>query len=920
MTDSILRQIADGIIAGIHRGDISVVSVADIRSAIDENPIVEMARLDEMKRQKLEHIIGSEVVIIEEKGSVISKDAEPWLKGDREAEIDWDYWERFRKHLQVNSGFPHNVLNRLHEDTSNILDLCGDPEVEGDWKRSGLVVGHVQSGKTTNYSGVIAKGIDAGYKIFILFAGITNSLRAQTQERIEESIVGLSTRTDSAIGVGRIRDLPRPTMWTTIGRDFNINTARSIRSDLNDGSVHVFVLKKNKSTIESLLRWLASSHPGQQLTSPLMLIDDEADNASINTSKDSDRMTAINRGIRSILERFNRAVYVGYTATPFANIFINHENDEEMMAAERVGDDLFPRNFIKSLGAPENYVGAARLFGDPEDRSTLCHTVYDIDDYEDILWLKHKRTDLPEILPPSLHHAIRMFVLFCAVQKVRGKWGKHMTMMINVSRFNDIQAEVENQVTEYLEHLLNSASVGAGLGKAGLSDSNLSDLESSYNNGFLENEQAYRDTAECSDIEFVRDIMPELHQVLRAIIPKTINMKSGPLDYSDGDAQKVIAIGGLALSRGLTLEGLAVSYILRNASASDTLMQMARWFGYRMGHENLVRLYLPEASRNHYEGVHKSIEELRDELHVMEILKKSPLDFGLRVRNSDTGIRITAANKSRAAVPISFAPNFEFKHVQGYLLDSNEDVRSRNWDKTQSFLSELGGAFKEKSSPGAFALWRCSGGSVLDLVRSFDFPDDDRDLGCRWSKNSALYEYIAERVSIELSEWDVVLPLSGSIPTETSLPSLKQPINLAARHSCIAKGGGLFKTTVKDAVANPGDVVLGLNKSEWEKKCEDEKGRGYRGFVNRVTSEIRVRPLMLIHLLDCKPRTRDGKTEDISGLGGSALPFASLSFLLPGTSVLSTPHSYTANSVLQRFGIIEAEEDDDYAAIVNEGS
>ncbi|MFC4347076.1 Z1 domain-containing protein [Kordiimonas lipolytica] len=911
--DDILADIATVIQKNVFDGKLVIAHPSDIRRAIDSNQLVKITKLDEDARKKLEQLLGSMLVVVREKSSEITKDSEPWLHLRKES-INFQFWDRFRSYLLHKHSFPQNVLNRLDEDTDRIIDLCGDPLTQGAWRRSGLVMGHVQSGKTTNYSGVIAKGLDAGYRIFILFAGITNSLRSQTQERIEEGITGKSTRTDKAIGVGLLKEIEiHPTCWTSVDGDFNSQTAQ-VTQNLSDGGAHVFILKKNVHTIGHLLKWLNRSVGGGVISAPMMLIDDEADNASINTSKDKNKLTAINRGIRKLLEKFEKATYVGYTATPFANIFIDHESDEEMRHQEALGDDLFPRNFIKSLGAPENYVGAARLFGDEDPSRALNHTVVEVEDYKDILPLKHKReeTNLTE-LPPSLYHAIRMFILSCTIRKKKEHWDRHMTMMINVSRFNDVQTQVENLVTDYIDELKNSLFTNGNQGQKALEDPHIRDLLNSFNGEFKSDDTGFSRVEDCKEFSFIEDLLPEIETVLRAIRPQTVNMRTGPLDYSKAPGQKVIAIGGLALSRGLTLEGLSVSYILRNASASDTLMQMARWFGYRIGYEELTRVYLPVTSHNHYKHIHNSIEELRHELALMEKQGRTPLEFGLKVRNSPTGILITAANKSRDASNLMFSRSFENKHVQAYLLQSNEAVRKHNWDLSARLLSDISRPQETLSGPGAFARWNCDVSIVLDYLNEFKIPDSHFDLGKYRRATSLVHDYIFDRAGDELKDWDVILPMSGNYPhAEIDLSPHLIGVKPRIRHQCrgIRSQPGEFKLTGKNMAANPRDIFLGLPKQD-----------GIEGEIFAT----REKPLLLIHMLHCMQKADSlHESESHTGLSADGDLHFTFSIVFPGTNVACRPVSYLANKVwirmLEDAEIEDDDIDDDYDAMMAEGA
>ena len=513
-------------------------------------------------------------------GASVRSDYRPWLNR-RRGSIDFFYWNRLNDYYMSGSQLPPSVVSVLNNVTDEVLDYCGDPEDMGAWSRRGMVMGHVQSGKTTNYAALICKAADAGYKVIILLAGITNSLRAQTQERLDETFIGKvsvfspTVQTElpiTSFGSGRF-----PAYGTSRANDFSKIAASTYGVTLAAlREPIIFVTKKNKWTLERLKDWLKDQNQGTVISEPLLLIDDEADNASINTSANPNRTTAINGLIREILALFHRSSYVGYTATPFANIFIDSDTDDDMLK-----DDLFPRHFIKALDPPSNYVGASRVFQANGDlRSTMVRVV---SDYQDILPLKHKRDHDLSFLPPSMKEAIRVFLLTRGIRILRDQGDRHCSMMINASRFNDVQDKINGLVYAYLVELRNSLAVYGGLPPSQIDDPNVHDLSQDFQREFSKAGHDFDQT------------LKVLTEATSSVSVVTVNMRGGSLDYSrhKESGLHVIAIGGLALSRGLTLEGLTVSYILRNTSASDTLMQMARWFGYRPDHEDICRLYMP---------------------------------------------------------------------------------------------------------------------------------------------------------------------------------------------------------------------------------------------------------------------------------------------------------------------------------------
>ena len=371
-------------------------------------------------------------------GSILTERGyEPWLDAAR-AEIDPYYWARYRQLLEVEKRFSGQVIAALNDVTDRVLGLLENPTKPGPWDRRGMVVGHVQSGKTANYTGLICKAADAGYRLIVVIAGINNNLRNQTQLRIDEGFVGrdsarlLSKRDELFVGVGRFDQTRRPVTFTNSVRDFNKSMATSLGIPLrNLNEPAVFVIKKNSTTLKNLIDWLkehSADRGSARVDTPMLLIDDEADNASINIKYGKVEVSRVNGQIRELLALFERSCYIGYTATPFANIFIDPESDHEML-----GEDLFPRHFIASLDPPTNYFGPTRVFLD--DATSL---VRHIEDNEELLPLKHRIDQEVFDLPGSLLDALRTFVVARAIRLARGHVDEHCSMLVNASRFTGV--------------------------------------------------------------------------------------------------------------------------------------------------------------------------------------------------------------------------------------------------------------------------------------------------------------------------------------------------------------------------------------------------------------------------------------------------------------------------------------------------
>ena len=308
------------------------------------------------------------------------------------AEIQWRFWERYKTYLENNSEIPPQSIRRLDDVTDQILSRLEDPKRPNAWDRRGMVVGQVQSGKTSNYTALICKAADAGYKLIIVLAGLHNNLRSQTQLRLDEGFLGFDTQqrrlfnpSNIRLGVGLLHSTELYIAHSLTNSedtgDFNLKVARQANMMIGGADPVLLVVKKNAPVLTNLLKWSTKLASGNQNSShntvrgvPLLLIDDEADNASVNTNPihdgngninpDLDPST-INKLIRKLLKSFAQSSYVGYTATPFANIFIPNKTDEE-----KFGRDLFPRSFIINLQPPSNYFGPARLFGFTGDQES----------------------------------------------------------------------------------------------------------------------------------------------------------------------------------------------------------------------------------------------------------------------------------------------------------------------------------------------------------------------------------------------------------------------------------------------------------------------------------------------------------------------------------------------------------------------
>lgn len=763
-------------------------------------------------------------------------------------EMDWDYWEDYEKQL-INQGWPTRVVSSMDSVTGKILGLLQDPETEGEWSRRGLVLGHVQSGKTANYIGLISKAADAGYKFIIVIAGIHNNLRTQTQERVDEGFIGRDSKSKQPIGVGLLRPKrSMPVTVTTTESDFNKALAKSFGMELKSlNNTFILVIKKNVNTLSNLYNWLKELNTREELEKitdiPMLLIDDEADNASINTNKPELDPTRTNKEIRNILNLFRKRCYVGYTATPFANIFIDPDDDDEML-----GSNLFPEHFIHCLDAPTNYFGSEKIFLD-EERSNQF--IREINDAEEYIPLRHKNGDPVNDLPPTLKKAIRLFILSRAIRNIRGQEKKHSSMMVNVSRFVATQREVKQLMELYLEELRNAIRFNYKLpeGKA-LEDKFVSQFQKDF-------------AEEYSDLEASwSQVLAELNNAADSVKVFLVNSKSDEaLDYGaytkEGNALTAIAIGGLSLSRGLTIEGLTVSYIYRNSKMYDTLMQMGRWFGYRDNYEDLCRVYMSDASYGWYSHIAEATEELRMQIKRMRREGKKPSDFGLYVRAHPDTLIVTALNKMRHAENKAFRVSYDGKLMETHIIPASESKSEQNRELFKTLFNSLSGSAEPHKDKTNSLLFRdVSWEQIQDFVLRFSFHSDMFDL------KESVPRFIKE-ISDIYPQWDVSFKSPTGEKPEDGLMIAAQVRNIGHEPSGQPRRPASepgWHVGNKNRFSGNSMFAIGLSDSQLQMAQTQADEAGRKNPIFSDYTNARGRPLLMLHILNLIDKSKDGES------------------------------------------------------------
>lgn len=804
------------------------------------------------------------------------------------------YSERYYNYLQDEEQLPRKVIDVMKRTNEDILERLGNPNVDKPFRRQGLVVGNVQSGKTANYLSLINLAADYGYKLIILITGIHNNLRSQTQKRVNKGFIGYNSDEQKYTGVG-LTDSPEalkaineklPHCFTSITEDFSgkIRKTTAVRLESAPNPV-IMVIKKNYNTLDNVIKWLRNNEEGRRfINEPVLIIDDEADNASVNTSKKPNETTRINRQIRETLDLFVQGSYIGYTATPFANIFIDPVSYDEAVAG-----DLFPRDFIFTLVPPSNYLGTSQFFlGDNGEPNYDSPYVDFIQDNEDTIPLKKPKEFVLTELPKSLITAIYEYLVSIVVKGLRPVSNKHTSMLINISHKTQEQSEARFLVSQEMDEIKRAVKFYGA-------KSQLERMKNPHLEGLYRKFLPYSN--ECSADEF----FARLQNIVNSVKVRMINSASKDrLDYDNyEDGLNVIAIGGYSLSRGFTLEGLTVSYLIRNTAMADTLLQMGRWFGYRDQYSDLCKLYIPDASFEWYAFIAQSIEELRADFAIMEQNGLTPAEFGLKVRTSNTGLLITARNKMHHAESVILSESFseEAFTLRGIALDQ----LPRQREVFNSFAHRIAEKYgsvpaynhDKKENDKQFSLVQnVSLSEVISLLNTYQHSIDDSE------RSKALKSYIEER-SEELASWDIAIHksyLGEEAPTQvrTFAPSCYRP-----DHVKTADGGG--------RILRPWEEAYGLTEEQYARAEQQKEGSKVKQTA-RFYRRNRTRPLIVLKCFKLQKSNHDANGKKPPILVAEDVPAYAISF--PKSSN-HNPASYVVNKVFMDDYFGEEDESDE---------
>lgn len=672
--------------------------------------------------------------------------------------IDTDkFWPKLHAQLSSDPSWA-DAVEGLDETSTAVVSLLADPHSPQIATR-GLVLGYVQSGKTANFTATIAKAADAGYRLIIVLSGVHNSLRRQTQLRLDEQLCDLN-----------------PTEWiqlTDDERDFG-NPVRALPLVAGTQLRLLAVVKKNVTRLASLRAWLDIAHKAGGLDNcPVLIIDDEADQASPNSHKDPELdRTRINEEIVGLLA-LPRVAYVGYSATPFANVLANPSDPS----------DIYPRSFIYSLPKPIGYFGAEELFGLDLSERNHPDAVQGRDMIREVPpleALRHavstKQPFVPEVTP-SLATAIQWFVMATAARRKRSGQEKHSSMLIHTTMRVQAQLDYLPTIEKFVKELSEQWKLGV---PAGWSDQWTTETskESAENFGH-------------APIPF-EDLIDGIPDVLRKTRVVADNSESQErLIYTDSPAT-VIAVGGNTLSRGLTLNGLVSSFFLRSAGAYDSVLQMGRWFGYRPGYEDLPRVWTTRSLASDFQFLSKIELEVRRDIDRYSANNMSPAELAVRIALHPR-MKVTSKLKMHFAVAAS-ASYSETRPQTTYFSHQNKEVSEKNLGATRRLLTAArAGGEKVDESESYVVIRNVLAEEVLRFLDDYEFNDKSE------MSDGTLHSYVAEQMAAgSLTRWNLVVATQRVASHDLDL-GLAKRINLISR-SQISIGA-------TDQVANIGTLM-----------------------------------------------------------------------------------------------------------------
>lgn len=584
---------------------------------------------------------------------------EKWYSGPK---ADDNFWPVYVKHLESKGKAWEKAIPSIDQSSTDVVAMLPNPGAP-KFSGRGLVLGYVQSGKTANMTGVLAKAADSNYRFIIILAGMTDKLRNQTQKRFIKDLIS-----HDEDGIWQEHTAP--------DHDFCEQTSPGFV--FGDHYRHIMVVKKNTHVLKRLSKKLKNTNESERKSCPVLIIDDECDQASVNASGYLDKMTAINHHIREILSILPRASYLGYTATPFANLLIDPTVEPTNP------EDLYPRDFIYTLPKPEDYFGAERIFGrdmlDADDEPPADESLDILRTIPEEEWdsLRPKNTaaraNFEFEVTDSLQDAIDYFLLATCARNIRGDRGEHSSLLVHTTMLVQPQEQIAQGIRTHLDLMMRNV----GRIKKRLKEC-----------WIRENQRVESSAFNLIEIGF-DELWKEFNETLTSTQVAVENGESNSRvnydDTTDALGKRYIVVGGNVLARGLTIEGLVVSFFLRTSAQYCTLMQMGRWFGYRHKFEDLPRIWMTEEMQSNFLDLATVEAEIRYEIEVYEKSELTPLDCAVKIRKLP-GLAITAKNKMMAAQRCQLSLNGAHRQTRRF-YNKDKDILLNNWHAGENLLSD----------------------------------------------------------------------------------------------------------------------------------------------------------------------------------------------------------------------------------------
>lgn len=820
---------------------------------------------------EINFIQWKEIVIQEKRAEEQTKDAE-FMEGtsmildenqDNAVTVPTDKksaWILYKNNL-LKQGFKDKVVDNIEKSSIKILKRLSSNTVDSN-PIKGLVIGNVQSGKTSNMAALMAMSADWGWNMFIVLSGTIENLRDQTQTRLLNDL-----------------NFPGNLIWRGIEHPAKKISLGQRTQDLHfeDDSVERYftVCLKNAGRLKKLIQWLQSD-ANKQKHMKILVIDDEADQAGINTADITDITNNQRKTINGLIvnlvngknekseeinSHYQAMNYIGYTATPYANILNEHGEES-----------LYPKNFISALGVSKEYFGPQQIFGVDSDEYDGMNIVRIIDE-GNLERIKDIHDGTIADIPDSLKNAICWFL--CGVASMRlWNYKKAISMLVHSSQRQDHHQHIADSIQRWLQQN-NDEYVCKKCEEIWNDETNKFTFEN-----FKEQYPDYdRTDEEINKYPKFTEIEDEIRVLLKQITNIHLDSED-ELEYHNGihvcidncsknrvtndgmhvrlaypDAKSMpkpapafIVIGGATLSRGLTIEGLISTYFLRSVGQADTLMQMGRWFGYRKGYELLQRLWITPKTKEQFKFLSELDQDLRNEIKYMDSMGIKPENYGPKVKNTPkySFIRVVAKNKMQSAKPSDM--DYTGASMQTYLFYRNNEILKHNINIVETFLNSLG-ELEEKESKNKHAknnlIWRnIKFKEISKMLEKYKFVDRLKS----FNDIDSIAEWI-NKVTDEgkLTDWNVIV--SGNESNKYGAwDNLKQgTVNIVSRtqkdeNSDIVDIGVLSNPT--DIIS---DIVLNNKDEEFIEKINKCKSKEVRILRNGNKSGLDMTPQLIIY-------------------------------------------------------------------------